>query len=119
MGRGTNDGSIGPMPPTNRRVELPFCEIYHFGSDGKVIGGHPYFDMYGMLEQLRAAIVWSEFSVAIVEHLFGRRVTGKEAQLLEAIREAGDQGLDGTGQNQCSNTTCRWPNYGPSLRSGD
>jgi predicted ester cyclase len=52
VGQGTNDGSLGPLPPTNRRISLPFCEIYHFGSDGKVIGGHAYFDMYGMLVQL-------------------------------------------------------------------
>jgi hypothetical protein len=47
-----NDGSIGPLPPTNRQVSHPFCEIYHFGADGKIIGGRAYFDMYGMLVQL-------------------------------------------------------------------
>ena len=52
VGRGTNDGLLGAMPPTNRRIELPYCEIYHFDSDGKVIGGHAYFDNYGLLVQL-------------------------------------------------------------------
>jgi predicted ester cyclase len=52
VGSGTHDGPLGPMPPTNRRVELPYCEIYHFGSDGKIIGGRAYFDMYGLLVQL-------------------------------------------------------------------
>jgi predicted ester cyclase len=52
VGRGTNDGSFGPLPPTNRQVSHPFCEIYHFGSDGKIIGGRAYLDMYGMLVQL-------------------------------------------------------------------
>jgi ketosteroid isomerase-like protein len=52
VGRGTNDGQLGPMPPTSRRVDLPYCEVYHFGSDGKVSGGHAYFDMYGLLVQL-------------------------------------------------------------------
>ena len=52
VGTGTNDGPLGPMPATNRRIELPYCEIYHFGPDGKIIGGHAYFDMYGMLVQL-------------------------------------------------------------------
>jgi hypothetical protein len=40
------------MPATNRPIELPYCEIYHFNSDGKIIGGHAYFDMYGLLVQL-------------------------------------------------------------------
>ena len=52
VGRGINDGPLGPLPPTNRHVELPYCEIYHYGSDGQVVGGHAYFDMYGMLVQL-------------------------------------------------------------------
>jgi ketosteroid isomerase-like protein len=52
VGRGTNDGPLGPMPATNRPIELPYCEIYHFGSDGKIIGGHAYCDMYGLLVQL-------------------------------------------------------------------
>ena len=52
VGRGTNDGPLGPMPATGRTVELPYVEIYHFGPDGKVVGGHAYFDMYGMLVQL-------------------------------------------------------------------
>jgi predicted ester cyclase len=52
VGRGTNDGPLGPMPPTNRHVDLPYCEIYHFDSDGKIAGGHAYFDMYGLLVQL-------------------------------------------------------------------
>lgn len=52
VGRGTNDGALGPMPPTNRSAELPYCEIWHVGSDGKIIGGHAYFDMYGLLVQL-------------------------------------------------------------------
>jgi steroid delta-isomerase-like uncharacterized protein len=52
VGRGTNDGPVGPMPATNRRIAIPFCEIYHFGPDGKVVSGNAYFDMYGMLVQL-------------------------------------------------------------------
>ena len=40
------------MPATNKPIALPFCEIYHFGPDGKVVGGNAYFDMYGMLVQL-------------------------------------------------------------------
>ena len=52
VGRGTNDGPLGPMPATNCRIELPYCEIYHFNSDGKIVSGNAYFDMYGLLVQL-------------------------------------------------------------------
>jgi steroid delta-isomerase-like uncharacterized protein len=52
VGTGVNDGPLAGMPATNRPLSLPFCEIYHFGSDGKVTGGTAYFDMYGMLVQL-------------------------------------------------------------------
>lgn len=52
VGRGTNDGALGPMPATNRSIHIPFCEIYHFDADGKINGGNAYFDMYGMLVQL-------------------------------------------------------------------
>jgi steroid delta-isomerase-like uncharacterized protein len=52
VGTGTNDGPIGPLPASNRKVAIPFCEIYHFGPDGKVVSGNAYFDMYGMLVQL-------------------------------------------------------------------
>jgi steroid delta-isomerase-like uncharacterized protein len=52
VGTGTNDGPLGPMPATNRPLSLPFCEIYHFGPDGKVIGGGSYFDSFAMLVQL-------------------------------------------------------------------
>ena len=52
VGRGTNDGALAGMPATNRRVAIPFCEIYHFNSSGKIVGGHAYLDTYGMLVQL-------------------------------------------------------------------
>ena len=52
VGTGTNDGPVGPMAATNRPLSLPLCEIFHFGSDGKVIGGGSYFDAYSMLVQL-------------------------------------------------------------------
>ena len=52
VGVGTNDGPLGPMPATNRHLDLPYCEIYHFGASGKVVSGQAYLDMYGMLVQL-------------------------------------------------------------------
>ena len=52
VGRGTNDGQLGPMPASGKKVELPYCEIYHFNSEGKVSGGGAYFDAYGLAVQL-------------------------------------------------------------------
>jgi ketosteroid isomerase-like protein len=55
VGRGTNDGPLGPLPATGRTVALPYCEIYHFDADGKVAGGRAYFDQLGLLVQLGLA----------------------------------------------------------------
>ena len=52
VGRGTNDGPLGPLPATDRSVELPYVEIYQFDADGKVVAGRAYFDQLDMLTQL-------------------------------------------------------------------
>lgn len=52
VGRGTNDGALGPMPATGRPVELPYCEIFHLNGQGKICGGRAYFDQVGLLVQL-------------------------------------------------------------------
>jgi predicted ester cyclase len=55
IGRGTHTGTLaspmGEIPPTGRRVELPFCEVYRI-TNGKIVGGSTYFDLAGMLQQL-------------------------------------------------------------------
>lgn len=51
-GRGTNDGPFGALPPTGRRLDLPFCEVMHWNSDGKVDRGEAYYDMQTVLAQL-------------------------------------------------------------------
>jgi predicted ester cyclase len=35
---GTNDGSLGSMKPTGRKMSLPFCEICHFDKQGPSAG---------------------------------------------------------------------------------
>jgi len=55
LGRGTNDGPFGPVAATGKRVELPYCEVYHFNADGKVSSGHAYFDQLGLMAQLGVA----------------------------------------------------------------
>ena len=52
VGVGTHDGQLGPMPATGKTVKLPYVEIYHFGSDGKVSGGRASIDTYALAVQL-------------------------------------------------------------------
>jgi steroid delta-isomerase-like uncharacterized protein len=52
VGRGTNDGPLGPLPASGRSVVLPYCEIYDFDANGKIASGRAYFDQLGMLVQL-------------------------------------------------------------------
>jgi steroid delta-isomerase-like uncharacterized protein len=49
---GTNEGPLGPMPATGKRVVLPFINILRFGQDGRVVGGAAYYDQLSMLIQL-------------------------------------------------------------------
>ena len=51
-GVGTNDGPIGELPATGRRVAIPFCEILRFDANNRIIAGSAYYDMYTMLQQL-------------------------------------------------------------------
>lgn len=52
VGRGTNDGAMGNMPATGRRVAVPFCDVIRFDDRGQIVAGETYFDLYGMLVQL-------------------------------------------------------------------
>jgi ketosteroid isomerase-like protein len=49
---GTNDGPLGSMRPTGRKMSLPFCEICHFDKQGRVVSGSCYYDQYTLLTQL-------------------------------------------------------------------
>lgn len=54
-GRGTHTGTFrspaGELPPTNRRAELAFIEVFRC-RNGKVVEGRSYFDVASMLAQL-------------------------------------------------------------------
>lgn len=54
-GTGTNDGPMGPMPATGKRVDVPFCDVWQFGPDGKVIRNDTYFNLYSMMVQMGLA----------------------------------------------------------------
>lgn len=51
-GRGHQDGRLGPFDPTGRMLDLPFCEVVHYASDGKVLASESYYDQMQMLTQL-------------------------------------------------------------------
>jgi steroid delta-isomerase-like uncharacterized protein len=49
---GTHDGPLGPFPATGKEFSLPLCEMWHFDSSGRVIGGDLYYDQASLLMQL-------------------------------------------------------------------
>jgi len=49
---GTNDGPLGSMKSTGRKMSLPFCEICHFDKQGRIVSGGCYYDQYTLLTQL-------------------------------------------------------------------
>jgi ketosteroid isomerase-like protein len=50
--QGTNDGPLGPLPATGRRMDLPFCEVLHYDAQGKIIAGEVFYDTMSMMVQL-------------------------------------------------------------------
>lgn len=55
VGRGTHDGPMatpdGEIPPTGRRIETRFCEVFE-ARDGKLVRGRIYFDLATIMGQL-------------------------------------------------------------------
>jgi steroid delta-isomerase-like uncharacterized protein len=49
---GTHEGPLGPFPATGKRFALPLCEMWHFDSSGRVVGGDLYYDQVSLLMQL-------------------------------------------------------------------
>ena len=49
---GTQDGPLGPVPATGERFALALCEMWHFDSSGRVVGGDLYYDQLSLLVQL-------------------------------------------------------------------
>jgi steroid delta-isomerase-like uncharacterized protein len=49
---GTHNGQLGPFPATGKKFALPLCEMWHFSSDGRVVGGDLYYDQLSLLTQL-------------------------------------------------------------------
>src|SRR6476661_7708490 len=51
-GEGTNDGSLGSLPPSGRQISLSFCEVCQLDKQGRVVSGGCYYDQYTLLTQL-------------------------------------------------------------------
>jgi steroid delta-isomerase-like uncharacterized protein len=49
---GTNTGPFGPLPATGRSVTLPWINVLHFDSDGRVIDGRAYYDQVTVMTHL-------------------------------------------------------------------
>ena len=49
---GTHDGPLGSFPATGKEFALPLCEMWHFDSTGRVVGGDLYYDQLSLLMQL-------------------------------------------------------------------
>jgi steroid delta-isomerase-like uncharacterized protein len=49
---GTHDGPLGPFPATGKQFALALCEMWHFDSSGRVVGGDLYYDQVSLLAQL-------------------------------------------------------------------
>jgi steroid delta-isomerase-like uncharacterized protein len=50
--RGTQSGPWRGLPATGRRVEVPLCGVYTFGSDNRLAGEKIYYDRAMVLRQL-------------------------------------------------------------------
>lgn len=51
-GTGRNDGPFGDLPPTNQTMDVPYCEIMRYGSDGRVLSCRIFYDQVTLLNQL-------------------------------------------------------------------
>jgi steroid delta-isomerase-like uncharacterized protein len=49
---GRQDGPLGPFPATGKEFALPLCEMWHFDSTGRVVGGDLYYDQLSLLMHL-------------------------------------------------------------------
>jgi len=51
-GVGTQDGALGPLPASGKRMTMQFCEVMHFNGSGQIVRGELYYDQVTMMVQL-------------------------------------------------------------------
>lgn len=49
---GTQDGPLGPFPPSGKPFSIEVCEVWHFNDEGQSDEGHDYSDAVGVMVQL-------------------------------------------------------------------
>jgi steroid delta-isomerase-like uncharacterized protein len=52
IGRGVNDGPLGPLPPSGKQMNHAFLEVLRFDREGQVVSGSLYYDQLSMMAQL-------------------------------------------------------------------
>lgn len=52
VGAGVNDGPLGALPATGKKMKTPFCEISRFNEWGQIVSGEIYYDQLSILVQL-------------------------------------------------------------------
>lgn len=52
QGRGTNDGAMGPLQATGKRMDMPYCEVYRYDSEGRTVSGEILYDSMTLMVQL-------------------------------------------------------------------
>jgi steroid delta-isomerase-like uncharacterized protein len=52
VGRGVNNGPLGPLPATGKSVQFHLCEIFRFNDAGKIVSGAIYYDQLSIMVQL-------------------------------------------------------------------
>jgi steroid delta-isomerase-like uncharacterized protein len=52
IGRGVNDGPLGPLPASGRQMNHRFCEVLRFNEQGQLVSITLYYDQLSLLAQL-------------------------------------------------------------------
>ena len=64
VGRGTNDGPLGPLQKTGKDMTISFCELMTFNDKGQIVSGGIYYDQMSMMVQLGHAQQATESAAA-------------------------------------------------------
>jgi hypothetical protein len=86
--RGVGDGAVQALTARHHVHAARIATVYAAVDGAATIG----------LDHVDAGIAWCDYSLGTVELVFGEGVTGDARRLLDAVRAAGRDGLDGTAQ---------------------
>jgi len=43
---------MGPLQATGKRIDLPFCEVFRYDAEGRMVAGEIFYDSTTMMTQL-------------------------------------------------------------------